>query len=362
MWAASGISGAAACWIKQPAALQLLVIPLYLIGTARKKGILPAAKMYACWLAGGIVLSLLICVAFRDNFGEFMRWSFVQSSEYFATLWDDNWWNNLSGQLKKWGFDQAFPLVICAIGLAAGIQKKSGLAWLGLALFVFSSAGAIQNGYTCGHYFALTMLPIALIAGLTLGSITAILSARSPAWIAGLFFISAVPLAWAAPNYTFYPLWDAEFYAAEYLRTRSTPDDSVFVCGQEPQLMFLAQRKSANPYIDLIALSRNTRRHREFQHHAWECIDMAKPLYLIISYQSSHWRGAPGVDPFFRNQCDALQRDHYRLESILIYDNAAKEFRFVHGYDEAPRESKVLIRLLEFWRRTDRPADKNDLK
>lgn len=353
LWVASGVFGAAACWIKQPAALLLLVIPLFLLANLGLRGISRALRVYAFWLAGGIVLSLLICFAFRDVFGEFMRWSFVQSSEQFLTMWNMNWRENLETQLIMWGKDLAFPLTVCITSFVVGIRKNIQLVKLGLFLFAASLAAAVQNGYLCLHYFALTALPVTLVAGMSMASITPYLKARGRVWLTGALILSALPLAWSEPNYHFYPLWDAEFYAAAYLRERSTPDDSIFIFGQEPQIMFLAQRRSANPYIDMYPLLRNIPRHQEFQHHAWERIEAEKPLYMIMTYVSSPWKGEAGVDQFFRNQCRQLQQDHYRLESLLIYDFEAAKFRFVPSVDEAPRSSKTLVRLLEFWRRSD---------
>ena len=346
-WLASGGLGAAACWIKQPAAFLLLTIPIYLTAFTPAGKRMRACADYGLWLLGGLLVTACVLLAFRSVWDEFIYWSFTHSIEYSGLLWDD-WKSNLAGRLAAWSREQAFPIIAAIAGIVVGIRRRERLAWAGLAFFSLSLASTVQSPWFYGHYFALTAPALALAGGIACGQLTPTLLARHPALPPVLAGAGLIPLFLAPPNYTFLPPWDAEFQAAAYLREKSAPDDWIFIYGSEPQILFLAERKCANPYIFLLPLMRNIPRHREFQHRAWDRITAVRPLYLVPSY-TSLWQGAAGIDPFFHTQLEKLSSTAYHFETLLYFDVDRGKFEFTNS----PQNIPDIWRLMEFWRRNE---------
>jgi hypothetical protein len=363
----SGIFGAAACWIKQPAALLLLTLPVFLIVEHGIRNVRRAAADFSFWFLGGIVLSLLICLAFRPVWSEFIYWSFKHALEYSSEQLD--WQKNLGTKLPVWGQEQAFPILACVGGLAVGISKRSTLALTGLAFFLLSTVAVAHSPHFFGHYFALTCLALALVGGISLAALTQSWSGRPPAWSLGIVGASILPLVWATPNYKFDP-WNAEFEAAAFLRQRTSPEEPILMYCSDPEVLFLAERKSTNPFMFLDPLMRGIARQSEFQRLAWSRVEEQKPAYIVFSAMEQ-WIWKRGIDEYFVTQLTALKRDGYHLESVLAYDLKNHAYQFFSTYEElnakgCPAEPIVLreserkqpkpsqlVRLMEFWRRNN---------
>jgi hypothetical protein len=205
------------------------------------------------------------------------------------------------------------PLFAAAIG--GVILARSGsvpamrlcIGWL-IMSFVAASVG----GYYRKHYFILVMPPLALIAAYGIEGLAAILEPRRKAsqpWIAAVLAIVAV--AWPlyihegyylarSPEIVCRLLYGSNPFpesaaVGKLLRENSDPEDRIFICGSEPQILFFAQRASASRYIfvyPLFAGAKSIARQKE----VIEELSQGPPKFVVIvdpvviptSYSQSH--------------------------------------------------------------------------
>jgi len=161
--------------------------------------------------------------------------------------------------------------------LARGATRPLGYLLAGW--LVFSFAGTSIGWYYRPHYFIQTIPAVAALAGAGLWAAGWWLArlaerffgekftggrARWAGWAAAALLWTAVVAAPAALEYPRYLSLGPEAISrytymgnpfieavdvARYLREHSDPEDSVFILGSEPEILFYAQRKSATRYI-----------------------------------------------------------------------------------------------------------------
>jgi 4-amino-4-deoxy-L-arabinose transferase-like glycosyltransferase len=132
--------------------------------------------------------------------------------------------------------------------------------WLGSGLLAVAAGGYFRH-----HYFQLAAPPLALLAALGLddalqafGTPTrrraaALAGASAALLLAGAaatpwYFLPGEPARKLRRIYGANPFVEAPILA-ELIASRSEPDDTVFVYGSEPELLFYARRRSASRYI-----------------------------------------------------------------------------------------------------------------
>lgn len=333
----AGASGAAACWIKQPAALPLLCVPLLLAGPPGAGRVKPALLGFAWWIAGGVGLSALVCAGFAlaGNFGEFFYWSFTHNIAYGAGGW------SIAGPRlllvgKQLLYDHGFVLALTLFGLAWSVHKGFRYAGLLAALLALSALGTAQSGYFYAHYFAILCPALALGAGYAIDKLQAHAAGGSrlrerafAVWVLGM---SALLPAYWSPWYYWRPDpvvvsltllgpqgFEAAPMAAGYLREHMAEDEWMFIYGSEPQLPLLAQRRNANPYVNSYPLTSAMAREREFQERTWARIEETKPKYLIFVRTSYSMLRKQGMDPWLDERLAGLQQKVYKLETTLYF-------------------------------------------
>lgn len=335
---ASGTCGAAACWIKQPAALPLLSVPLLLAGPpgqpARWK---PALPGFAWWILGGVGLSALVCAGFAiaGNFGEFFYWSFTHNLAYGAGGW------SIAGQRlllmgRQLLYDHGFVLALTLFGLAWSVRKGFPYAGVLAALLLLSALGTAQSGYFYAHYFAILCPALALGAGYAIDKLQAHAADGSrqrgrafAVWVVGL--AALLPAYWSSwyywrPDPVHVSLnilgtqgFEGSAMAAGYLHEHMAEDEWMFIYGSEPQIPLLAQRPNANPYVNSYPLTSAMAREREFQERAWARIEETEPKYLVFIRTSFSNIRRQGMDPWLEERLAGLQQRAYALETTLYF-------------------------------------------
>jgi hypothetical protein len=317
----SGLLGAFACWIKQPAALPLLVVPLMLMRDAglRRVGI---------WLAGGAGFSALVVALFAvaGVFDEFAYWGFTRSAQYGA----ENWWMaaerlgiRIVPMLRDFGLPVAALLVLP--------RRHRRLPSL---LFLLSFASLFHAPFFYRHYFAILCPALALGGGAAFATVWDRLSSERSrvALVVGSAILSlAFPMALRPDYWLQRPSaneisrqvlgrqgFEAAPEIAAYLRERTAPDDTVFVYGSEPQIPFLAGRRGSNPYTMLYPLTDPGERAAEFQQEVWRRLTGAPPRYILLTSNRgslARWRS---YDSFLEDNLRELLRTGYRLEATVV--------------------------------------------
>ncbi|HEX8679563.1 MAG TPA: hypothetical protein VF683_06375, partial [Chthoniobacterales bacterium] len=195
-----------------------------------------------------------------------------------------------------WAF-AAGGLVAC---VASKRERQLALLLVG---FLSSAAVAISLGfYFRPHYFVLALPAVSLCVGAaihcaetgraTLLKLAAfVLLAGSLAFAIvsdGSFFFRLDPISACRSAYPGNPFPET-IAVAEFLRTRTSPDDSIAVLGSEPQIPFYAQRRSATGYVYTYALMEAQPHARAMQAEMIREIEAAQPRYLVFVGVPASW-------------------------------------------------------------------------
>jgi hypothetical protein len=120
---------------------------------------------------------------------------------------------------------------------------------------------------------------------------------------------------------------------ADYIAERSEPEDSVFVVGSEPQIPFLAERRSATRYILFYPLTGSYPDVLERQREVMAEVSVRRPLYvvwtdvptsLLIDARSERW---------LFDEVARLIRREYRLELAVHPTPRGEDYVVALGTD-----------------------------
>jgi 4-amino-4-deoxy-L-arabinose transferase-like glycosyltransferase len=353
-WLACGFLAAAACWFKQVGVTNaLFVVAFAVVELARRSE--ASAKRIARDLGflalGGIAASAPIVLYFvaRGAWQPFLDSVFLHNLAYSRALPLDVGISTLLYALGQQlpGFAAVWLLTLVAL-------LRPGLAgwrsWALLAGWLVACLAGVSFGLRFrSHYFVQGLPPLAALAGIALGSAAAWVLARpraAAAWggLAALLLVAAAPpvaAAWstlragspeaiARKIYGFNPFPEA-VEIAKYIRHTSTPEDTVYIVGSEPEILFYAGRRSATRYIFFYPLTESYEDVLERQQGVVDEVRASRPLYVV-------WAEIPDSLPMhagtrrlvFDATAAMLERD-YLLEFVVRADLERETFEFVYG-------------------------------
>ena len=160
-----------------------------------------------------------------------------------------------------------WPWWLAALAGTLAMRGEERRAAAPIAAWLATSAvAASAGGYFRPHYFVFLVPPVALlgVAGMAAlarrvagerrrAALTAAATLLAVAWPVGLhatYFRARSPELVSRDLYPYQPFAESVL-AAEWIRRSSAGDDTVFVYGSEPQILFHAGRRSASRYIIL---------------------------------------------------------------------------------------------------------------
>jgi hypothetical protein len=250
----------------------------------------------------GAILPLAITCLLLWNagvFGTFWFWTINYAREYGALI-------SISDGLRIFResasgvFGSSWPLWLLApIGLGFSIwnTRTRCTALIFFCPFLLFSALAVCPGFYFRQHYFIQMLPaISLLAGVAV-TLNPLLSQRILGrWISLLIFTTAAiftlvhdrqflfklsPVAASRDAYGINPFPEA-IRVAEFLRQRSSTEDSVVVLGSEPEIYFYSHRHSATGYIYTYGLMEPQRYAPEMQREMIREIEAARPKYFVL--------------------------------------------------------------------------------
>jgi Dolichyl-phosphate-mannose-protein mannosyltransferase len=266
----TGVLAGAAMLFKQVALLDAVFFMLLLCTAARSRGWLVAAM----FLGGASVLTC--CFAYFHQAGagqEFYDCVIGYNLKYASTLPLRDYLANLWDKLPRL-LVTGWPIyLLSGVGLILGLSGRSKgpddrrrrstalvAGWL-----LFALLGVLPGGYFYPHYFLHLVPALALLGGA--GSIALFEKLPATTWIkrglACLLAAAAIAIGvLSAPWYYLHGTPETKcrcLYAnnpfpesievGQFIAEHSSPDESIFVFGSEPQIYFYAKRKSASRYI-----------------------------------------------------------------------------------------------------------------
>jgi hypothetical protein len=346
----------AAFWFKQVAATGGLFV---LLAACVGRGELRARLRRVLWMGvGALACALPVVGAFVavDAWRPFLdavilhNLGYVQATDLSTGI--ANLGRALAGQLgDSWAL-----WALALLGLVHGLSQRRFLRPMGWALCwtVFLGLGVCSGLFFREHYFIQWLPGLCVLAGLggaalahairehrgmALGlSVTALCLVLPPS-AARWELLREDPHAIARTLYGSNPFPEARL-VAELIQAGSTPEDTVFILGSEPQILFLAKRRSASRYIFTYPLTGGFADSVQRQHEALAEIEAADPLYIVaINNPMSHLR-APGAELPLFDALNARVADGYQLEAMLY----AKEVQGIYPMLKGERARRFLQR------------------
>lgn len=301
--------------------------------------------------AGGAIVAAIaaIALAAAGVFGRFWFWTIRYASAYATetTLAEGKRFFALQfGAIVGWT-----PALWIAI--AAGIvlilvertTRRAGVVVVAMILFSFIATSA--GLYFRHHYFLLLFPACALAAGGGVAAAMRLLPFRArlaaPAAFGVVVLLSAasewnIIARYSPQRVTRILHGDSPFLEApriaEYLREHTAPDDRIAIFGSEPEILFLANRKSATGYIYMYPLMEHQAYAATMQREMMAEVERADPKYLVSVTSPFSWLARPDSDrAILRYAQKKIDSGAYRLE---MRDGVVASFRRARAVAATP--------------------------
>jgi hypothetical protein len=244
-------------------------------------------------------------------------------------------------------------LALCALVIPRLAERRTRLLLAGWALA--SLLGVCVGLHFRPHYFIQLLPALAALCGVAGGGAARWLLVRpgwGPAW-AGLaalvllvlappvaanwgYLRAGTPSAIARKMYGLNPFPES-LEIASYIRSTSDADDSVYVVGSEPQILFYAERRSATRYIFFYPLTADLPNAAERQREVMREVTAAKPRYVVMTNLRTSLLMTPESERFIFEETGRWLSRRYRLEFVALPRGKGQDFEFVYGA-EAKRQ------------------------
>lgn len=360
-----GVLTGVAATFKQVAAVNGLFLvalyPFWVSGEKRWRKTLTFTGLLA--LGGAVVWGGLILYFYLwHGLADFIDWVFLHNFEYADVVPWPVRFHACFHALATLSRTQALVWFLGAAGLLA--SWPSGRRRIFLFLLgglVTSALGVGASGYFFLHYFQ-QLLPFLCLAA-ALGAET-LCAARFwsaiPAWCRVLVLTVLLAILPAITLYPFifqyspveavkkiYPTnsFDVMPDVARRISQMTGPDDSVFIFGAEPEVLFYARRVSATRYIFLFPLYGPYRHVREEQIATAQEISRHHPEAAL--YYPNKLFFLPGSDQFFTEWTKEYLQEHFQADSCLILDDQGAR-HLIPVSDRARLQSVPLQRIAGF--------------
>jgi 4-amino-4-deoxy-L-arabinose transferase-like glycosyltransferase len=351
-WLAAGALAAVACWIKPVAATDAVFLAVFALVRFRLRaaGGRTASPRGAAGLAsaGAALVSLLLvgALALRGSLHGFVDAVFVHNLDYASEMPMSAGLRILESALAA----QAPSL--WAIGLAAAatmFDLRRGRRLVSIALLAaLASAGAgiAVGAHFYPHYFLQAAPVLASAAGISMsramvgvaraagpGRALAAAVAVSAAVIApGLvhdapFFFRDSPEEKSRALYGINP-FDVSASIAARLASLTGPDDAVLVYGSEPQILFLARRRSATRYIEFYPLTLSGEAALRRQEEAWAEIVRSSPKAILMTEVETSLFEDARSPKLLRANVTRMLASGFRLEGVRIFHGSSRQMAF----------------------------------
>jgi hypothetical protein len=309
----SGLAFGSAILMKQHAVMFVAAAFIWVAWCAAARGKNPVLSGSVFF--GGIAIPLLLTFALLALAGVWNRFDFwtIQYAREYVSIFP---LRSVPRQFAD-GFGPVFHsgiwvwfLGVGGIGLVFLPSPFRRAAFPGAGLFLAGLAAACPGFYFRGHYFLMAMPGLALLNAALLLAVAGWLKKISQIQFlkilpACLFLIIAgdllirnaeiwfrlTPLEVTRRLYGFSPFPESP-EIARYLAAHTKPDETIAVLGSEPQIFFLAHRRSASGYIYVYPLTEPQPLAPVMRQEFKNEIESARPEYVVQVNILSSWCSA----------------------------------------------------------------------
>ncbi|MCZ7648491.1 MAG: hypothetical protein M5U26_25060 [Planctomycetota bacterium] len=362
----AGICGAAACWIKQPAVLPLLLAPLAIV-VHHGRLVARTRNDLGWWLAGGLGLSALVLGYFAWQVGlrTFYFWSFATKLNYYGGKTE---WYYFFSKFKEGVPDHALPVLLGLAGTALLIYWRHPRAWA-LPVFVVLSVPATWQGpYFYYHYFALLTPALALLGGAGLSALQAVrfvdrgAAGRTAFACAagGLLLVCALAAPMRQEDRISPWTHGGHEAAAEWLKAHAEPGAYALPLFTRSQILAMAELRLPHRYPAFYTIHNDFERSAQYQLEMIADIKRHAPRFLLYAPNLDGEFRAPGdQSTAFADYADHLRAEVFAPAAYVVRARGessrrreAYEALTPEAYEEDPEAYEVVYAILE--RRKDR--------
>jgi dolichyl-phosphate-mannose-protein mannosyltransferase len=263
-------------------------------------------------LAAGAILPLVVTgvvFAAQGVLATFWSWTFDYAGAYVSEVPFRRFVPNLLAGLETVTRATKPIWVAGAVGLLA--------LWLGgwgraakvllTALLVMSFVAIVPGLYFREHYFILLLPAVAILVGVAFETaarwIERIVPAAVSRTLAAVAFAALIAVVSAGEGDFLFRMSPTELSRARYgsnpfpesaaiasyIRERTKPGDRIAVLGSEPQIYFLAGRRSATGYIYMYPLMEPQPHAARMQEEVIRQVEAAHPRYVVLVQLAMSW-------------------------------------------------------------------------
>jgi 4-amino-4-deoxy-L-arabinose transferase-like glycosyltransferase len=245
---------------------------------------------------------------------------------------------------------------LAGFGLIAGFWHKETRTSTNILLgLLAASALALSSGfYFRPHYFVLVLPAVSLLAGVAISRLSDVAASRTtiirlvPLFILGAafslpvfasrkLFFALSPVEASRMIYGLNPFPES-IKIAEYIRDRTTPNETIAVLGSEPQIYFYSKRHSATGYVYTYGLMEPQSYARQMQEEMLHEIELARPKYLISVQVPISWLRHPESESLIFTWANQYTRTYYSVVGLVnILSSDQTDYYFGQMPKSAPQ-------------------------
>lgn len=218
-----------------------------------------------------------------------------------------------------------------------GSSSSATFLW---GFLIFSALALCPGFYFRQHYFILVLPAVTLLAGAAISTLLHVLANQPIAFqlIPLCLFAASITLPIAREKTFFFSLSPVEasreIYStspfpesikiADFVRDRTSANDTIAVLGSEPQIYFYAHRRSATGYIYTYGLMEQQEFAHQMQMEMIHEIEAARPKYLISIVMKDSWLERPGSERLifsWANEYTAQNYDVVGFINLVAHDH-----------------------------------------
>lgn len=237
-------------------------------------------------------------------------------------------------ELQKEHVQMMWFLIVFGMAAFLWNRKARPSALFVIGLLAFSFLAISVGFYYRGHYFIMAYPVLAMLAGVGLSSMTALLAKLrwgiAATAVPGLIFILTFANALYAERRTYFFATPHEacryVYGAnpfpeakgvgDYIREHSAPDARIAVLGSEPEIYFYAHRLSATGYIYTYPLVEDQPYARVMQAEMIKEIESVQPEFLVYMLAHESWLTQKHADQRVFDWIDRYTKTRYTVEGF----------------------------------------------
>jgi 4-amino-4-deoxy-L-arabinose transferase-like glycosyltransferase len=339
----SGMLSATAVLGKQVALPNLVFHLLLIVGLGRSRLRLTLGFSAGVLAVGGVVTGFF---AWAGALEEFWDCVIGFNLHYASTIPWYEYPESFQGTFEDilWHLGPVF--ILAGLALAMLGRRKLGTqerrTWLIAGWLLFSFFGVSVGGFFRQHYFIQVLPAVSLLAAVGAWALARRINRQhrpraaalvagyclAYALVAGYWYYLPGPAGIKTWNLYFsHPFYES-LELGRYLAEHSTPEDTVFVYGSEPQVYFYAGRKCACRYMFTYPLITPYEDSRARQTDAVRELKAQPPLFLITFMPSQAFVIVPGMPTDFEDGIKAML-PFYELAGVTLPEGEEGPRRWV---------------------------------